>query len=506
MTLTVRLVLFLAVLLTGPTTLAQEQVTLVPYTSDAQGFSSVVPEGWTEIAPGVFARQGSATDTTLVAQQAVPAPPKEVLASLLPQLNLTEAPAAVGTHQGEALEWTLYQAEVTAGPVAAAVDVALADAAATTYVVVLQTTPDEHEALHEAVFLPILDALRPITVAAAPVSYVVDEVTFTNRDITLAGTLTLPEGTGPHPVIVLVSGSGPQDRNEDIGAPLQPFRVLADELTRSGVGVLRYDDRGVGESTGTFARATTHDFATDAEAAIEYLLTRDEIDPDQIGLLGHSEGGYVAAMLGARNEDLDFIILLAGPGVSGRDLIIRQNERLLEAEGSSQAEIDAQIAYLQEMITVLDDPEAVAALTYERVLEQVEGMPEEERAAIGDPEAYARGIAERVAAEYTTGWFASLLAYGPGPDLAETTVPVLAIFGGKDVQVDAEQNAPAVAAALEEGGNDDVEVVVLPDANHLFQAAETGSPDEYVTLPAEFTPELLPTIVDWLREHEVVDQ
>ena len=319
----VRAVVLLALLLTGPAALAQESVRLVPYTSDAQGFASVVPEGWTEVGAGVFVRQRSPTDTTVIVQQSVPAPPADVLTSLLPELNLSEVPGSVGTYQGEAMEWTLYEEEVTAGPVTAAFDVALADAEATTYLVVLQTTPEERDALHESVFLPTLDAFAPIAVAATPVPYAVEDVTFENGDVTLAGTLTLPQAAGPHPAVVLVSGSGPQDRNEDIGAPLQPFRVLADELTRAGLSVLRYDDRGVGESTGTFAGATTHDFANDAEAAINYLLTRDEIDPDRIGLLGHSEGGYVAAMLGARNDDLDFIILLAGPGVSGRELVVQ---------------------------------------------------------------------------------------------------------------------------------------------------------------------------------------
>ena len=149
---------------------------------------------------------------------------------------------------------------------------------------------------------------------------------------------------------------------------------------------------------------------------------------------------------------------------------------------------------------------AVEALTYERVLKQVEAMSDEERAAIGDVEEYARQVAARVAEEYTTGWFEALLNYDPAPDLARITVPVLAIYGGKDVQVDAEQNAPALEAALQQSGNEDAEIIILPEANHLFQTAETGSPDEYVTLPAEFAPELIPTIVDWLREHEIIAQ
>jgi pimeloyl-ACP methyl ester carboxylesterase len=305
---------------------------------------------------------------------------------------------------------------------------------------------------------------------------------------------------------VLVSGSGPQNRDESLGGgiAMKPFRLLADALTRAGVAVLRYDDRGVGRSTGEFAAAVTADFASDAAAAIDYLLTREDINPDQIGLIGHSEGGLVAAMLGAQNEDLDFIISLAGPGVNGRDVLRLQNRRLMEAEGATQEQIDAQLAFVEDMFTVLDDPEAMEALTYEFALEQAETLPEEQRLALGDIEQYARIAAAQTAQQYTAGWFGSFLNYDPAPDWAQTTIPVLALFGGKDVQVDAEQNAPAVEAALAEAGNEDYEVVVLPNANHLFQEAETGGLSEYATLPAEFAPDFLPTILEWLQAHVTI--
>jgi hypothetical protein len=303
--------------------------------------------------------------------------------------------------------------------------------------------------------------------------------------------------------VVLVSGSGPQDRDETLGGgiAIKPFRLLADALTREGVAALRYDDRGVGESTGTFSTAMVSDFASDAEAAIDFLLTREEIDPTQIGVLGHSEGGLVAAMLGARNDDLDFIISLAGPGVNGRDVLLLQNQRILEAEGATQEQIDAQLAFVRELTTMLDDPDATDALVYEHTLAQLEALPEEERAALGDLEQHARIVADQAAQQFGAGWFTSFLDYDPAPDWAQTTVPILAIFGGKDVQVDAEQNTPALEATLEQAGNDDVEIVVLPNANHLFQEAETGSLSEYATLPTEFTPDLVPTIEEWLRDH-----
>ena len=485
-------------------------IVLVPHTDDTFGIESVIPDGWTGRGSGLFARANDPDDVALVAQQAAPLNMESLLNALLPQLAMTEAPEPVDTYAG-LLDWTLYQVDVDTAATTIKVDLALAEAGGKTYLLLLQTSPEDYDDLHSSVFLPTLDAygVLAVEVTEEAVPYIVEEVTFTNGDITLAGTLTLPPTSGPHPAVVLVSGSGPQDRDESLGATIaiKPFRLLADGLTRAGLAVLRYDDRGVGGSSGDFASATTADFAEDAEAALDYLLSRDNIDSEQLGLLGHSEGGLVAAMLGARNQDLDFIIALAGPGVHGLDVVLLQNQRVLEIEGATQEEVDAQVAFLQEIATVLDDPEAIEALTYEHTLALTETFTEEELQAIGnEPEQYARMVAAQSAQDYSAGWFGSFLRYDPAPDWAQTTVPVLAIFGGKDVQVDAEQNAPALEAALEQAGNPDYEIVVLPDANHLFQAADTGAFSEYATLPNEFTPDLLPTILEWLETHVTTAQ
>jgi len=501
MTWMIRLAFVLSLLAPSAGALAQERITLLPHESEGYGITSVLPDGWTDAGQGIFTRQRSDDDPTVIAQQSAPFAAEDVLASLLPQLSLTEAPESVGTRQEGALLWTLYQVDVSIGTIVLAVDLALAEQDATTYIVLLQTTPDEYDELHGTVFLPVLDAFAPLVVEQETVPYDVEAVTFANGDVTLAGTLTLPPTEGPHPAIVLVSGSGPQDRDETLGGgiAIRPFRLLADALTRAGVAVLRYDDRGVGDSTGTFATATTQDFASDADTAIRYLLIREEIDAGQIGVLGHSEGGLVAAILGARNPDLDFIISLAGPGVNGRDVLLLQNERILEAEDATPEQIAAQRAFIEEAITLLDDPAALEALVFRHTLEQAEALPEAERAGLGDLEQYARVVAEQALSQFGAAWFASFLAYDPAADWAQTTVPVLAIFGGKDVQVDAEQNAPAMERALAEAGNDDVEIIVLPNANHLFQEADTGGLTEYTTLPAAFTPDLVPTIVGWLQ-------
>lgn len=493
--------LLLLLLLPWQGVLAQEPVTLTPYSSEAYGFSSVAPDGWITLAPGVLAQSEAPGNLVLLAQQSAPQPPEEILTSLLPQLALETAPESVGTHSGE-LDWTLYKVDVDLPNATLAVDLALSTADGVSYIVLLQAPTAEYDALHAEVFLPALDALTPIVEPVEDLPYDVEEVTFPQGEITLAGTLTLPEGNGPHPAIVLVSGSGPQDRDETLpGIAIKPFKLLADALTREGVAVLRYDDRGVGKSTGDFDTATTADFAADAAAAISYLTTRPEIDGGQIGLLGHSEGGLVAAMLGASNDDLAFIISLAGPGVDGQEIIRLQTRLSMLANGIPEAEVSQNIDFLEGVIARQDDPEALRSFVYEETLRLAAALSAKELQALGNLDTYAKRIAEDTVATFNSPWFTWFLSHDPAPDWAKTTVPVLAIFGGKDLQVDAAQNAPPLLAALIEGGNRDVQVSILPNANHLFQTAEVGSMSEYMTLPAEFTPDLIPLLTAWLDGH-----
>jgi uncharacterized protein len=500
-----RLILLIALVtgaLTSVTALAQERITLVPLVSESYGIESVVPEDWVDVGGGIVARQASATDATLLAQQSAPVPKDDVLTSLLPQLGLSEPPESTGTHQGGALNWTLYEAET----LGVAVDLALAEENHTTYIVAFQTSPVERDALRASLFLPVLDAFAPLEVSDEPVPYDIEEVTFANGEISLAGTLTQPPSRGPHPAVVLVSGSGPQNRDESLGGgiAIRPFKLLADALTRAGMAVLRYDDRGTGASTGTFSTATVSDFARDAAAAVSYLHSRDDIDANRVGLLGHSEGGLVAAMLAPGNRDLGFVVALAGPAVNGRELLTLQNQRMFEAEEATQEEITAQLEFVEALFGVVDDPAAIEELAHERAIEQIEALPDEQRESLGDIEQYARSVADQLAQQYGSAWFVSFLNYDPTEDWAQTTQPLLAIYGGKDVQVDADQNAPALEAALRRAGNEQYEIVVLPNANHLFQEAETGSVSEYVRLPAEFTSDLVPTIIEWLKDEGII--
>ncbi|MFN2168069.1 MAG: alpha/beta hydrolase family protein [Anaerolineae bacterium] len=343
---------------------------------------------------------------------------------------------------------------------------------------------------------------RPVEESAEPPPYGEEEVSFANGDVTLAGTLTLPEGDGPFPAVVLLTGSGQQNRDEElpIVPGYRPFRDIADHLTRQGFAVLRYDDRGVGGSSGDLATATTADFAQDAEAAFNYLVRRPEVEGARVGLLGHSEGAIIAAMLAARNPEVAFVVSMAGPSTRGYDLLLKQVERLVLASGGSAEEAAAAAA---EQRVILDlvmakDWDGLEAKVTELLQGQVAALPEQQRALIDDVDAF---VQQRVAQQLEvlqSPWYQFFLAHDPGADWARVTVPVLALFGTLDAQVDAEQNRAALEAIMAEAGNQDLTVAVLPTANHLFQDAQTGAVEEYSMLPAELVPGLLETIGDWL--------
>jgi len=328
------------------------------------------------------------------------------------------------------------------------------------------------------------------------------EFTFSHRGITLGGTLSLPAGPGPHPAVVLITGSGPQNRDEEIeGIPgYAPFRWIAEYLSARGIAVLRYDDRGVGASGGDFASATTADFADDAEAAFDHLCGWSGVDRARVGLLGHSEGAVVAAMLAARRPEVAFVVSLAGIAVTGYETIVRQVELILLAAGLSPAEAAAASAQQREVLdlVVARDWGTLETLVVEIKRAQVAALPREQQQALGDPDVFAQAIAAQELAALRSDWYRDLLVHNPAEDWARVRVPVLAVFAGRDVQVDAEQNKAALQAALVGAGNRDVTVVVLPEANHLFQKAVAGGLEEYVLLPMEFHPRLLPTIGDWL--------
>ncbi len=342
--------------------------------------------------------------------------------------------------------------------------------------------------------------------AAAPTAaakgYKEEEVTFKNGQYTLAGTLSLPEGQGPHPAVVLISGSGAQNRDEEIFG-FKPFAILADALTSKGIAVLRYDDRGIGGSTTGTMDDTSETYAADVSAAYDYLKTRPEINPKKIGLLGHSEGGIIAPMVAVNKGDVAFLVLLAGPGETGKDVIIAQAAAVAKSNGADQAAVDETRAKQTKVIDAVLTGEGLDEVKAELVAQlksAAEKLPQSQRDALGDLDEWAKKGAEGQLATLQGGWFKFFLTHDPAPVLQKVHAPVLALFGGKDVQVLAATNEPAVKAACEKGGNKDCTTKVFPDANHLFQAAQTGSPSEYTQLKPEFGPGVLDTITNWVVE------
>ncbi|HVO81371.1 MAG TPA: alpha/beta fold hydrolase [Terriglobales bacterium] len=320
-----------------------------------------------------------------------------------------------------------------------------------------------------------------------PYPYREEEVRYENKaaGVTLAGTLTIPQGRGPFPAVVLITGSGPQDRDETIMGH-RPFLVLADYLTRKGIAVLRADDRGVGKSTGSLVAATTLDFASDAEAGVGYLKTRPEVDTRKIGLIGHSEGGMIAPIVAARDPDIDFIVMLAGIGVPGGELLVEQAKLISEASGKSAAEA-VQIAAQERDVVELVKQEKDDAVLEKKIREMLAGQVPE--AQLGESIRQLR-----------SPWFRYFVGYDPAPTLRKVHCPVLAMNGEKDLQVPPRQNLSAIRKALEEGGNKHVEVVELPGLNHLFQTAKTGAVSEYAEIEETMSPRALETIANWVLQ------
>jgi pimeloyl-ACP methyl ester carboxylesterase len=324
-----------------------------------------------------------------------------------------------------------------------------------------------------------------------PFPYEEEEVSYSNGEITLAGTLTLPSDGGPFPAAILITGSGPQDRNEALLGH-KPFLVLADHLTRAGIAVLRVDDRGVGGSTGSNSESTTMDFATDVQAGLEFLAGRDEIDPTKIGLIGHSEGGVVAPMAAAGSEKVAFVVMMAGTGVTGREVLAHQNRLIARAGGASEEAIDGIVAELDKTIDLV-----IAEADSQAVAEQVGALLVAQGASLTGEEREA-AITTTVE-QLTSPWFRAFFSLDPRVALRRLKTPVLVINGSKDLQVDPEQNIPEIRKALEESGNDDVTIDVLEGLNHLFQEAETGAPGEYFAIEETINPVALERISEWIR-------
>jgi pimeloyl-ACP methyl ester carboxylesterase len=330
-----------------------------------------------------------------------------------------------------------------------------------------------------------------------PYPYYEEEVFFENKEdnVTLAGTLTLPKKEGNFPAIILISGSGAQNRDEELLGH-KPFLVLSDFLTGNGFAVLRFDDRGTAASTGNSLTSTTFDFSKDVEAGVKYLQTRKEINRKRIGLAGHSEGGIIAPMLAARNRDIAFIILLAGTGIPGDQLLLMQQELIGKASGMSDAEYQKAKSINKtvfDMVIQSTHQEQLKTNLIAYLKQTIKNNPDVKPEKMSEDDFIQQQISQ-----VTSPWLQYFLRYDPVPALEKVKCPVLAINGEKDLQVPAKVNLEAIKAALIRGGNKRVTTKEIPGLNHLFQECETGLPAEYATIEQTFSPIALNEILQWL--------
>ena len=332
-----------------------------------------------------------------------------------------------------------------------------------------------------------------------PYSYFSEDITFENKKagIILAGTLTLPKNEGVFPVVILISGSGPQNRDEELLGH-KPFLVLSDYLTKNGIAVLRYDDRGTALSKGDFKTATSADFATDVESAITYLKTRKEINKKKIGLMVHSEGGLIAPMVASKSKDVAFIVMLAGTGIQGDQILLLQQRLIGKASEVSDEDLQKNELLNRKAFDIVNKSNSIEQLNIDltnfikqslldnKNAEKLKGMSEDD---------FVKLQVKQIA----NPWMQYFIKYNPAPTLEKVKCPVLAINGGKDLQVPPKENLEAIKKALAKGGNKKVTTKEFPNLNHLFQECKTGSPDEYATIEQTFSPIALTEIFKWIQ-------
>jgi hypothetical protein len=341
--------------------------------------------------------------------------------------------------------------------------------------------------------------LRP-QLPQKPYPYTEEEVRYENTQagIVLAGTLTIPRGDGPFKAVLLISGSGAQDRDESLFGH-KPFLVIADYLTRRGIAVLRVDDRGVGGSTGNTLLSTIDDLAGDARAGLRFLKSRKEIDPRTIGLIGHSEGGMIAPLVASQSKDVAFIVMMAGTGLPGGQILQLQTALIMKAAGTPDdiaRKVDSLYARICDTIRAEQDSAALAGKLRTVFQSFQHGLTESERQRLGmtDP------IADAQVQTLTMPWFRHFIVYDPRPALQKVTCPVLVMNGEKDLQVPPRQNLPEIEKALHAAGNSHITIKEMPGLNHLFQKANTGSPSEYGTIEETISPDVLAFIGDWIEQ------
>jgi uncharacterized protein len=331
--------------------------------------------------------------------------------------------------------------------------------------------------------------------AQADIPYFEEEITVNSAmDVTLSGTLTLPPGTGPFPCAILITGSGPQDRNEEIMGH-KPFEAIAHGLADQGIASIRMDDRGVGKSTGDFSKATSLDFANDIQSAFKFASHDKRIIASKIGVIGHSEGGMIAPIVASRNPQIAFVISLAGSAVPGREVLRQQNYDILIASGGTEAQAKAAsnniIRYLD---IVKNNADSTSCADKLRVV--MDSAYADQKALIPDWNEFLKYQIGFL----TSPWMRFFAEHDPAEDWKLVKCPVLALNGEKDIQVNADQNLPAIAAALDAGKNYDYEITVMNGMNHLFQHCILCTFEEYATLPESISPDVILEMGNWVNK------
>lgn len=340
----------------------------------------------------------------------------------------------------------------------------------------------------------IADERRPQE-PVKPYPYYEEEVVFENAEanISLAGTLTLPTKKGTFPVVILISGSGPQDRDESFMGH-KPFLVLSDNLTRKGIGVLRFDDRGHGKSTGDFGNATTEDFSKDVLSAIAYLKARSDVDTKNIGLIGHSEGGIIAPLAANNSKDVAFMVLLASTGISGTELSVMQSKTLRQFPVKDEVVYEKNTRKAIEIVTSnRSNLEIKNELTthYNSFVRPI-------LTSLHVPEEKINLFIESQLKTSLKPWSRYFLQYNPADEIEKLQMPVLSLNGTKDTQVNAKINQEGIRKALIKGNNQDYKIVEFENLNHFFQECETGNMDEYRKIEQTFSPTALEEISNWI--------
>lgn len=332
-----------------------------------------------------------------------------------------------------------------------------------------------------------------------PYPYYSEDIRFKNQQagIHLAGTLTLPKKEGVFPAVILITGSGPQNRNEEL-AGHKPFLVLSDYLTRNGIAVLRYDDRGTAMSEGNFNSATSEDLANDVKSAVAYLTTRKEIDPGKIGLIGHSEGGLIAPLVAIQSKDISFIVMLGGPGVSGDKILQIQQRLIAEASGVSEEEIKGIERVNKKIFNIVKKSSDIELLktdlryTLQKFLNENPDFKKPDHMT-------AEEFIHLQTETYATPWMQYFIRYNPVNTLKKVKIPVLALNGEKDLQITPKENLNAIKKALRKAKNKNMTIMELPDLNHLFQEVDTGAPQEYQKIEQTYSPTVLKEILHWIK-------